>query len=61
MKTQNNKPNYINLIKNVARLGAGSALLIAHIALLGGCALVAKHVEKKKKLKNAQKALTYEN
>ena len=46
----------------MARLGAGSALLLVHIAILGGTAVMSRRAQKQKqKLKeNAIKALPYE-
>jgi hypothetical protein len=60
MKNQIDQISYRNLIKNVARLGVGSALVFVHIAVIGSCVLLTKQLEKKKNLKNVQKALTYE-
>jgi len=60
MSKQTDKISYVNLVKNVARLGAGSALLAIHVTLLSGCTLIARHVEKRKKLKSAVKSLPYE-
>lgn len=60
MSNQKDKVSYVNLVKNIARLGAGSALLVIHVALISGCTILAKHVEKRRKIKNAVKALPYE-
>ena len=62
MKNPQSNKSYINLIKNMARLGAGSALLLVHIAILGGTAVMSRRAQKQKqKLKeNAIKALPYE-
>ena len=53
---QNNKQFYINLIKNVARLGAGSALVLIHFVVFTGAAVLTKRSAKQ----NAIKALPYE-
>lgn len=55
-KYQNSKQFYINLIKNVARLGTGSALVLIHFAVAAGASVLAKRNEKQ----NAIKALPYE-
>ena len=53
---QNSKQFYINLIKNVARLGTGSALVLIHFVVAASATVIAKRKSKQ----NAIKALPYE-
>ena len=52
------KQFYISVIKNIARIGAGSALLLVHVAWASGQAIVAHRANKRV---NAQKTITHEN
>jgi hypothetical protein len=53
---QSNAHTYINVIKNIARVGAGSALVLVHIAILGGTAILSQRALAKQQAKE-RKAL----
>ena len=46
---QNNTQHYINVIKNIARFGAGSALVLVHIAILSGTAILSRRAQAKQR------------
>ncbi len=55
-KYQNRKQFYLNFIKNVARLGTGSALVLIHFVVAAGATVISKRTAKQ----NTIKALPYE-
>ena len=57
---QSNTQQYINIAKNVARLGLGSALVLVHLAIIGGNAMLARRALKQQSKDRALKALPYE-
>lgn len=57
---QNNTQHYINVIKNIARFGAGSALVLVHIAILGGSAILSRRALKQQLKQRELNALSDE-
>lgn len=45
-KIQTSKDYYINFIKNVARLGTGSALVLLHFAVSAGASILSRRSKK---------------